>query len=355
MESKHQQFNNRVFVPYAMNGNETTYVRNTQVDCEDEGYMKPFVDVESTKNHEYENPEEVAKGAGLNRASSRPRRRKNQLYGVSKKQEIQLPEIPSTPVGRSDGAERSPLVVTMSKDHDKNRKYGAKFLIFLVMLFLLSSAALALSLMNMSNKNDCPCSTTDLQVATAVHSGKADLIKRLENLQQQYKLLEDQIERLEQDSERLNNSDGPKVKVSQGRQGRPGPAGPTGARGPKGDRGEPGPPGIQGVQGVPGTGNISRCTHKREKNSQLVSFVATLTRVMVAYTEPADVKVVSVTCSTTVRKGASNAYLRDERTNKGQMRYICDCVGVSVNKLFKPPQSRNRQIECVMHIWECFS
>lgn len=164
MQTEHQQFNNQAFVPYAMNGEEMTYVPNGQVDiltdCKDDGYVKPFIDVESTKNHEYENPAEVAKKAGLNRAGSGPRRKKNQLYGESKKKRIELPETPSTPVGASDGAERSPLVVTMSKDHDKKRRCSAKLAIFLILVLLLSSAALALSLLNMLNKNDCLCSTT---------------------------------------------------------------------------------------------------------------------------------------------------------------------------------------------------
>lgn len=164
METNHQQFNNQAFVPYAINGNETTYIPNGKVDtltdCKDDGYVKPFLGGENSKNHEYENPSEVAKRAGLNRAGSGPRRKKNEVYGESKRQRIQLPETPSTPVGLNDGAERSPLVVTTLKDHDKTRKCNAKLFILLVFIFLMSAAALAVSLMNMLEKNDCRCSSS---------------------------------------------------------------------------------------------------------------------------------------------------------------------------------------------------
>ena len=58
----------------------------------------------------------------------------------------------------------------------------------------------------------------------------------------------------------------------------------------------------------------------------------------------------SVACSTNKGRGASNSYLRSELDN-GQMKYICDCAGVSVNGPFVP--STIRKVDCVMHIWEC--
>jgi hypothetical protein len=166
MGSNEQDFNNQAFVPYAINGGETTYVPNgkydTLADCKDDGYVKPFLDVESNKNqkyHEYENPSEVAKRAGLNRAGSGPRHKKNELYGDTKKPRVRLPETPTTP---SDGAESSPLVVaTLSSPQEKSksrRKCDFKTVIFVLLVLCLSAGGLALSVMNMLNKENCLCS-----------------------------------------------------------------------------------------------------------------------------------------------------------------------------------------------------
>ena len=158
MGSNEQDFNNQAFVPYAINGDETTYVPNGKYDCKDDGYVKPFINVDPNKNHEYENPSDVAKRAGLNRAGSGPRRKKNQLYGDTKKQQrVRLPDTPSSP---TDGAESSPLVVTTLPEVQKSqsRKCDIKMIIFFILLLCLSAGGLALSLMNMMNKDDCLCS-----------------------------------------------------------------------------------------------------------------------------------------------------------------------------------------------------
>ena len=164
MGSNEQDFNNQAFVPYAINGGETTYVPNgkydalTVADCKDDGYVKPFVNVDPNKNHEYENPSDVAKRAGLSRAGSGPRHKKNQLYGDTKKHGVCLPETPTT---LTDGAESSPLVVTMHPPiHEKSRpgKCDFKMVIFFILVLCLSAGGLALSLLNMLNKENCPCS-----------------------------------------------------------------------------------------------------------------------------------------------------------------------------------------------------
>ncbi|CAB4016392.1 Hypothetical predicted protein [Paramuricea clavata] len=160
MGSNQQDFNNQAFVPYAINGGETVYVPNGKydtLDCKDDGYVKPFVNVDPNKNHEYENPADVAKRAGLNRAGSGPRRKKNQLYGDTKKQRVRLPDTPTTP---TDGAESSPLVVTIQQEHEKSktRKCDIKMVIFFILVLCLSAGGLALSLLNMLNKENCLCS-----------------------------------------------------------------------------------------------------------------------------------------------------------------------------------------------------
>lgn len=159
MGSNQQDFKNQAFVPYAINGKETTYIPNgkydTLAECKDDGYVKPFVNVDPNKNHEYENPSEVAKRAGLNRAGSGPRRKKNQLYGETKKQRVRLPDTPTT-----DGAESSPLVITTQTEHEKPkpRKCNFKIVIFFILVLCLSAGGLALSLMNMMGKDNCLCS-----------------------------------------------------------------------------------------------------------------------------------------------------------------------------------------------------
>ena len=161
MDTNQQDFNNQAYLPYAINGKETTYISNGNydalTDCKDDGYVKPFINVDPNKNHEYENPADVAKRAGLNRAGSGPRRKKNQLYGESKR--VRIPDSPSTP---TDGAECSPLMVTAVQEHDKQNKKkrdcSFKMVIFFLLVLCLSAGGLALSLLNMMNKKSCLCS-----------------------------------------------------------------------------------------------------------------------------------------------------------------------------------------------------
>ena len=163
MDSNQQEFNNKAFIPYAINGNETTYVPKgkyyTLTDCKDDGYVKPFMNGEHKNYHQYENPAEVAKRAGLSRAGSGPRRQKNALYGEAKGQRVRLQNRATT---QSDGAECSPLVVnTTIPDYDKersSRKCDLKTIIFFVLVLCLSAGGLALSLMNMLNESNCQCS-----------------------------------------------------------------------------------------------------------------------------------------------------------------------------------------------------
>ena len=134
---------------------------NTLTDCKDDGYVKPFLNTEISKDHEYENPADVAARAGLSRAGSGPRRKNNQLYGDSKKMRVQLPEAPPSPVGINGVAERAPLVITTEKERIVKKRCNPKLMILLILVFLLSAAAVALSLMNMLQKNEsCLCSTT---------------------------------------------------------------------------------------------------------------------------------------------------------------------------------------------------
>ena len=160
MGSNQQDFNNQAFVPYAINGGETTYVPrgkyDTLSDSKDDGYVKPFVNVDPNKNHEYENPSEVAKRAGLNRAGSGPRHKKNQIYGDTKEHMVRLPDTPTTP---TDGAESSPLVITTLPVAEKSKpgKCDLKMVIFFILVLCLSAGGLALSLMNMLNKENCMC------------------------------------------------------------------------------------------------------------------------------------------------------------------------------------------------------
>ena len=183
MGSNQQDFNNQAFVPYAVNGDETTYIpQNDKYDAltysKDDGYVKPFVNVDPNKNHEYENPSEVAKRAGLNRAGSGPRRKKNQLYGETKKPRVRLPDTPSTP---TDGAESSPLVVTIQPEHKKSKtqKCDIKLVIFFILVLCLSAGGLALSLMNMLNKENCSCSSRGMELCNLDNTNLLFILGRM--------------------------------------------------------------------------------------------------------------------------------------------------------------------------------
>ncbi|CAB4011686.1 Hypothetical predicted protein [Paramuricea clavata] len=154
--------------------------------------------------------------------------------------------------------------------------------------------------------------------------------------------------------EKVNKSATFKPKLLQGRQGVQGPIGP---KGPIGDQGPKGIQGIQGPQGIPGMGNVSRCTHKtRNSLSTVLKIGMELnTRANVVYNEPQGMKVMAATCSTSHEKGSGAAYLLTKEVN-GILRYTCECAGISAYGLFKPvKKNRNgpRQMECIIHIWEC--
>ncbi|XP_028398891.1 uncharacterized protein LOC114522416 isoform X2 [Dendronephthya gigantea] len=342
MGSNQQDFNNQAFLAYAVNGKDTTYISNGKydalTDCKDDGYVKPFLNVDPNKNHEYENPADVARRAGLNRAGSGPRRKNNQLYGESKR--VCLPDSPPSP---TDGAECSPLMVTTvqesDKPHKRRGKCDFKMVIFFLLVLCLSAGGLALSLMNMMNKESCLCSRRELPVAPVIGNNRVEkyddtsVKEKLDSLQKQFDDLQRKL--LER-----------------------GPPGPTGNKGPKGERGVPGPQGetgIQGPRGIPGMGNVSRCTF-RTKNaiSTVIKGMPTNSRAKVVYNEPQDIKVMAASCSTSQGKGVGSAYLSTTETN-GKMTYTCECAGISVYGVFKPTRDRygKKQIECIIQIWEC--
>ena len=182
MGSNQQDFNNQAFVPYAVNGSETTYIPHgkydTLADCKDDGYVKPFVSVDPNKNHEYENPSEVARRAGLSRAGSGPRRKNNQLYGETKTPRVRLPDTPSTP---TDGAESSPLMVTIQPEHTKSktRRCDIKLVIFFTLVLFLSAGGVALSLMNMLNKENCSCSSRGMKLCNFHNTHLSFTLRRL--------------------------------------------------------------------------------------------------------------------------------------------------------------------------------
>ena len=117
------------------------------INCEDDDHVKPFVNVDPTKSHDYESPSEVAKSANLHRKVSGHRRKNNQLYGQTTDQR--------------PNAEPSALVAMVNQEHKKSQeqKCDIKLAIFSILALSLSVGGLALGLMNMLNKEDCSCSS----------------------------------------------------------------------------------------------------------------------------------------------------------------------------------------------------
>ena len=62
----------------------------------------------------------VAKRAGLSRAGSGPRRKKNQLYGDTKRQRVRLPDTPSSP---TDGELALEMANESNRTHDKKVEF----------------------------------------------------------------------------------------------------------------------------------------------------------------------------------------------------------------------------------------
>lgn len=107
------------------------------INCKDDDHVKPFVNVDPTKNHEYESPSEVAKSANLHRKVSGHRRKNNQLYGQTTDQRVRFSERPNA----------------------EPQKCDIKLAIFSILALCLSVGGLALGLMNMLYKEDCSCSS----------------------------------------------------------------------------------------------------------------------------------------------------------------------------------------------------
>ncbi|XP_028398889.1 uncharacterized protein LOC114522415 [Dendronephthya gigantea] len=129
---------------------------------------------------------------------------------------------------------------------------------------------------------------------------------------------------------------------SQGLQGLKGVNGSTGPRGPQGLRGSQGPQGPQGIQGV---GYISAC-NVTKKTSHTTFTSDSDAYSTVTYKPPTGWKVISAVCSTKEDGGALHtvlALLDDE--------YRCKCAGPSKYGTFDALASK--ELYCIIFAWIC--